>query len=335
MGRGSKMRTHIDISVIYLFLGVFLISAITLAFRYSSYTPCDDVLFTYETNTYADNELRAGSMIKFIDFTEGAQEWKWEFGDSTAGSSLKEPRHIFKDEGEYTVRLVVNNLCEREETITIGKREILRDSKKYPVFTLPEGIVVGETLEVKDETENASTWEWRFGETDKIDANSRRAEYVFEEPGLKTVSLIVNGDDDYITKKKIEVYPKKESAKRVDAIQEVESGLGWNVKKAPGDSRVEPTTGEIKPGAPLINESNFKLKIKLLSNEKITAHEFTEYFCGDLNKPILVNGKNTTFLALCEKIRGKKIRIKNLNIFRDKGSNCITTITIDYKRVLI
>lgn len=332
MSSGNKITSHLDKNVIYLLAGVFLISAVTLAFRYVSHTPCDEVSFTFETNTFVDKEMRAGAMIKFSDRTEGAETWKWEFGDSTDGSSLKKPRHIFKKEGEYTVRLIVNNLCEREKTITILKQEVIRDSSKYPVFVLPERIVVGEKLEVKDESLNASLWEWRFGETARIDAKTKRAEYVFSEPGLKTVSLIINGDENYITKKKIEVFPLRERNNPITDVRPVERGLGWNVKDAPDDARVDEKTGELKPKAPFINESNFKMKLMLISNEKITPHEFTEYFCGDINKPIFANGKNTTFLALCEKIKGKNIKIKDLKIFKDEETNCITYITVDYRR---
>ena len=89
------------------------------------------------------------------------------------------------------------------------KQQIL-DSTKFPVFDIPESIRVGESLILKDETDNASTWEWRFGETPRVDAESRTASYVYKESGLYTVKLIVNGDVEYMTKKKINVLEGKQ-----------------------------------------------------------------------------------------------------------------------------
>lgn len=331
MSSDKNMTKHLDKTVLYLFIAVFLISAVTFAFRYSKYAPCEEVLFSIDAK-----EFRAGEMIKFKDITSGAEEWRWEFGDSTVNSYQKEPLHVFSKEGEYKVRLVVNNICERIETVLIKEKLILLDSTKFPVFTLPETIRVGQTLKVKDETDNASTWEWRFGETAKIDADTKRADYVFEEPGLKTVSLVVNGDLTYISKKQINVMPIPGEKQDITQIDVPKREKGWNIKNAPKDAIIKDKPsdgGQLKPTVvPYINERDFEIKLKLISNEKTTPQAFSEYFCGDINKPVVVNGKNTTFLVFCEKIRGKGIKIKKLNLFRDKGSNCIKTIIVDYKK---
>lgn len=331
MSSDKNMTNHIDKLVIYLFIAAFLISAGTFAFRYSKYAPCDEVLFTVNAK-----DFRAGEMIKFKDNTTGAAEWKWEFGDSTVSSYQKDPLHVFKKEGEYKVRLIVNNICERVETVVIKEKLTLLDSTKFPVFTLPESIRVGQTLNVKDETDNASTWEWRFGESATIDADTERAEYVYEEAGLKTVSLVVNGDLTYITKKRINVTPIPGEKKNITEIDVPKREKGWNIKRAPKDAMIKDKPGDAgqhKPTVvPYINERDFEIKLNLISKEKTTPQAFSEYFCGDINKPVVVNGKNTTFLVFCEKIRDRGIKIKKLNLFRDKGSNCIKTIIVDYKK---
>ena len=76
----------------------------------------------------------------------------------------------------------------------------------------------------------------------------------------------------------------------------------------------------------------FKNKLMSVSKKEINTNQFTEYFCGYIKRDIVVNGEATTFLIFCEEIKGKKIKINDLNIFRDEGSNCIKTITIHYKR---
>ena len=70
----------------------------------------------------------------------------------------------------------------------------------------------------------------------------------------------------------------------------------------------------------------------LISEEKLNANAFSEYLCGEINKSIVVNGKTTTFLVFCETIKGKNLKIRDLTVYRDKGSNCIKTVTINHRK---
>lgn len=331
MSANKNFSNHLDRSVVLMFLGFFLVSAGTVTYQFINQIPCSEVLFSMNAKEY-----RAGEMIKFQDDSPNAEEWEWVFGDSTEVSTVKNPLHIFDKEGEYKVKLKINKICERIETVVIKEKLIVLDSTKFPVFELPNKIRVGQVLSVKDETDNASTWEWRFGETSRIDADTKRAEYVFKEAGLKTVSLVVNGDVTYIKKKKIEVTPRPEDKTEIVAIEQPKREKNWNIKDAPeiSDAPKSASTGSnLKPNSvPYISEKEFSRKILLVSNEKLNAKAFTEFFCGDINKNIVVNGKNTTFLVFCEKIEGKKIKLKELNLFRDKGSNCIKNVTVEYKK---
>jgi len=323
----KNTSTHLDKSVIYIFLGVFFLSASVFAYKYSKYAPCEDIKFHINTNNYT-----IGSLIKFEDLTDGATDWQWDFGDSTLIATQQKPLHVYYKPGEYNVRLLVNGICEQSETITILQKKELLDSTKFPVFNIPKSIQVGRTLTVEDKTENASSWEWRFGETADVNAKTKLASYIYKEPGFKTISLIVNGELKYISKQKIEVLPLKEAPKNtfID-IPDAPSKPIWNIKEAPETSTIKdkPKTPKL---VPYIGHEDFKQKLILVSKEKMSPNQFADYFCGDVNKPIIVNGKNTTFLVFCEKIKDKKIKIKNFEIFREKGSNCIKTITIDYKK---
>lgn len=332
MEKKVKMTQHIDKNVIYLFLAAFLISASTLAYRYIKMAPCDEVVFTSVAKEY-----RAGELITFVDKTEGAKFWEWKFGDSSRVSTKREPLHIFEKPGEYTVTLLVNDLCERKETITIKERKEVIDPSKLPVFDVPNSIVLGETLKVIDRTNNASTWEWRFGETVRVDADTRQAEYNYKEPGLKTISLVVNGDLKHITHQTINVLPPDIDDDPITQISQPDKPKGWSIKYSPVEKEIkdEPSTDISKPKAvPYISEKEFTRRMIMVSDEEMSAKQFTEYFCGDINKPVIANGKNTTFLVLCEKIKGRKIKVKQLDLYRDKGSNCIKNLIIDYRKSL-
>lgn len=204
----KNTSTHLDKSVIYIFLIVFFLSASMFAYKYSKYAPCEDVSFNINTNDYT-----IGSLIKFEDFTDNATNWEWDFGDNSIVSTQKKPLHIYKEPGEYNVRLLVNGICEQSERITILEKKELLDSTKFPVFNIPKTIRVGRTLTVEDKTENASSWEWRFGETADANSKTKLASYIYKEPGFKTISLIVNGEIKYISKQKIEVLPLREVVK--------------------------------------------------------------------------------------------------------------------------
>jgi PKD domain len=327
MSTNSNMNRHLDKMVVYFFIVLFLVSAGALAFRFVNYIPCNEVVFTVESN-----ELRSGELIQFKDNSEGAESWKWEFGDSSEVNTIREPTHTFKKAGEYKVRLVVNNRCEEIEEITIKEKRVLLDPNKYSMFTLPETIRVGEKLMVMDESENASTWEWRFGETAGIQANTRIAEYVYNKTGLKTVSLIVNDDIEYIIKKRITVLPQSGSNDRVREIEEFRRDPFDDIKDRRDDSGGE-EENYLKPKeVSYINDRNFQLEIILISSEKKKPQDLTKYFCGDINMTMVANGDNTTFLEFCEKIKGKKIKVKSINVIRDAESNCISTFTIKYRK---
>jgi len=331
MSDSNKTATHIDSSVIRLFIGVFLIALTTLAFRFTNDAPCDEAFFDHLANAY-----RAGEMVKFYNRTDDAQEWRWDFGDGSEISTQKNPLHIYQSEGDYTVQLLINNSCKKEVTISIDKKLALLDTTRFPKFKIPKNIMVGQKLEVNDETENATAWEWRFGETASANATTKMAEYVYEEPGLKTISLVVNNDLVYITKQKINVLPLPEDKEQVSKIaykKRDQRDKRLDLNKAPSDVVTDKKPEESKPNiAPFISVANFENKIKMVANEKLSPQAFSKFFCGDVNPLVVVNGRNTTFLVFCEKIKGKKIKVKSIDLIRNAGSNCISTFTIEYKK---
>ncbi len=316
---------QMDNSVVYLFIGVFVIALTTLGFRYANYLPCEVALFGHSARAY-----RVGELIKFDDRTVGAQQWRWDFGDGSPLSNQKNPIHVYQDKGEYEVQLFVNNSCERSETIRIEEKKILLDSTKFPVFELPKTIVVGQILEVEDQTDNATTWEWRFGETASANATTQSAEYIYSNPGLKTVSLIVNGDMNYIKKKKINVLPLPDKEEPVTKIEYRKRDVREDLRRAPEGIFVQKEADDKPTIVPFITEGNFKTKIRVLATNKLTPDSFSQYFCDDDNPLIVANGRSTTFLDFSEKIKGTKINIKDLVLKRNAGSNCITTFDIEY-----
>lgn len=334
MSKQQTISRHLDKTVIRLFLVVFLFSASVFAYRYSEIKPCENVIFETDAKAY-----RVGEIIAFKDFTDNAKSWTWKFGDSSDVVSGKEPLHIYKKPGEYTINLMVNDICDSYKTITIQEKLFILDSTKLPVFTIPSSIKVGQTLRVKDETYNASTWEWNFGETATVNATERRANYKYTEPGAKTITLVVNGDVKHVRKKRINVLPVEGNVRPTNAITGTNRRLGQGIKALPLDEMNKQEDEKVvsikdKPSTvPFISDADFTNKLLLVAEKSIDANAFKAYLCGDLNKTIVVNGEETSFLVFCETIKGRNLKIRELGLFRDKGSNCIKSITIKHRRL--
>jgi len=313
---------HLDKSVILFFLITILVTATVFAFKYVNYTPCEIIDFSYK-----DSNVRVGESIAFEDKTIGALEWKWDFGDSTATDVRRNPRHTFKKPGDYTISLIVNGKCPRTKEITVlEKKEVLDPLKKAKFRILKTKIRVGEKLKVRDNTLNATSWEWNFEDAVGGTSKEKNPEYVYSTPGKKTITLIVNGEFKYATNQSIEVLPKKKQKIKDDTRVRVVSTIPDDPIK---DDKVEDKKDEFK--APFISEKSFKAKLVLVSTKKLKANDFKDYLCQNLDLPIIAKKKRTTFIEFCEKIKGKNIIIRELTLTRE-ANNCIKNIVIDYQK---
>lgn len=311
---------HLDKTVLLFFLITFLTFGSLFAYKLISKEDCSIVQFKTEAKEY-----KVGELIRFTDYSPGAEKWQWNFDDSTDVRTERNPFHTFAKPGKYEVRLTVNKNCEIIKTITIEEKEFVLDSTRLPDFEIPTQTMVGERIIVKDKTQRATTWEWRFGETANVNSYEKEAEYSYKEPGLKTVSLVINGELQYIGKKKIKVYPKPKKKEDISFTKSRE--------KSDLDLKVKPDIGVVEvEKAPDLSPKQFGDKLVQISNEKATAEIFAPYMCNQLNMPVVVNKKKEDFLVFCQKISGRNITVKNIQILRDKETNCITNVIIDVSK---
>ncbi|MDO6761535.1 PKD domain-containing protein [Tamlana sp. 2_MG-2023] len=318
---------YLDKNVIVLFLSVFLASGTVLAYRVFTDFPCEQIVIDVNARAY-----RVGELVKFTDLTEHSESWQWHFGDSSAVSNKREALHVYSKPGKYEVKLKVNNSCETTQTVIIKEKKFVLNPNKIPKLIVPDSITVGQKLILSDSTPGAYSWEWRFGETANANAITKTAEYTYTDFGLKTITLVVNGDVNHMAKQRIRVYAEAIEEQPLERIRPEQREIGWDI---PYEPEVEKTEEKKKKEIPFISESDFEVELIKVSDEKITEKELEVYFCGNINKSIVVNGKNTTFLVFCQKIRGKNIRIKRITIFRNEGSNCIENINLEYNRKIL
>ncbi|WP_103865880.1 PKD domain-containing protein [Aquimarina sp. I32.4] len=320
----TSQNTFIDKSIIMFFIVTIFITATVFAFKYANYTPCEIIDFDINAKNY-----RVGEIIRFKDNTDGAFKREWNFGDSSKVRSGLSPFHTYEKAGKYNIALKVNGNCERIKTIVIKEKVFILDSTKLAKFKIPSSIKVGEPLRIKDQTKDAYRWEWRFGETAEVNSTKKNPRYTYESPGLKTITLVVNDDTRYATRKKINVLPNKK--KTTSPIRRRRIPRPTITTRPP--IKVAPDEEDPKEfRAPNIKDSDFAIKIMAVADKKASAKDFGPYLCNNLQLPINARGKRTTFIDFCNKIKGKNIKIKELEIFRNKNNNCIEYITIQYSR---
>lgn len=327
----NNMSKYIDKKVFNFFIIIFLVASVSFSFRYANYEPCSEVLFSFD-----NNEIRAGNVVQFKDISEDAKKWEWDFGDGTEIKGQKEQLHIFEKEGDYKVRLLINNKCERIEMVHVKPKIILLDSTKLPIFSLPESIKVGQRLIVTDETENSSSWEWRFGETANVNAMTKTTEYFYKEPGLKTVSLIVNDDINYISEKKIMVMPSRKVENRVLEFNNEQNSSVLDIPDAPPEELLSIPDAppeeilELSDTPLSLTDQNLKLKFQKVIVGQMTSQSFSELFCNDRNPLIQANGRSYTYNSFCKDIKGKNIVIENIKFYKNNDMNCITSFNINF-----
>ncbi len=320
----TSQNNYMDRSVILFFIITIFVTATVFAYKYVNYVPCEIIDFEINAKNY-----RVGEIIRFKDNTNGVLKRRWSFGDSSKFKLDISPFHTYKKPGKYVVSLTVNDKCEAVKTIIIEDKAFILDSTKLANFTIPASIKVGEVLSVKDKTKGANKWEWRFGETADINSTKKNPQYTYKSSGLKTITLIVNGDTRYATRKKIEVLPLKDKPDVPIRRRIRDEPPPTRIKYAPENAEEAPEK-EFK--APYIKDSDFKSKLIAVSKRKASAKDFSEYLCGNLQLPMTVKGRTTTFIEFCDKIKGKNIKIKEFEIFRNKKNNCIEYITIKYSK---
>ena len=70
------------------------------------------------------------STVQFINSSGSAISYKWDFGDGTATSTLKNPSHIYSSPGSYTVKLISTNINGSDTLIKAAIVNIFTQSTK-------------------------------------------------------------------------------------------------------------------------------------------------------------------------------------------------------------
>ena len=307
MNKTSQIKTHFDSKIIGFFIIIFIFSCALLLVKKKMLSDCDITEFKVDASSY-----REGALITFSDESKKSFDWQWTFGDGSKVSYLSKVSHAFDKAGSYKVKLLVNNGCTIEKTITILPFEDKKDYSLLPKFQAPNTAIKGQEVYFKDLTGHAKSWEWRFGESGgSVDATVKNPSYVFKTTGRKVVSLVVNGDVKNVKQK--EIFIKEPAVKAIKDVVVV----------------IPKRRGPIEPGITL--GDNLERALIGVAQNKLSYKNFARYFCKD-GMPSVINkdGKTMSLKEFDEEIREKDIKIKKVTFQQDKDG-CVTSINVNYK----
>ncbi len=120
--------------------------------------------------------------------------YSWNFGDGST-SALKNPTHVYTNNGTYSVRLTVTDNSDSVNALT--KAIIVNDLTPTANFTLfPTTVAVNQTAHfsgIANSYDSIVSWKWLFEGT--LNVGSQNETYRFRMPGTYNVSLLVTDID--------------------------------------------------------------------------------------------------------------------------------------------
>lgn len=322
---------------VFFFLGIVsLVFLIIFSFRVKQFEPCFEPEISVKMG-----ELYVGEIIQFKiqgkDFKIGLE---WDFGDGTPAKNMgSSVGHLYSKPGRYQVSVKHSNKCMGFSIVNVEIPPVLKSATTQVEFSGPETIQVGAPATFVDKTQNASSWEWRFGESNKVDANTQKAVYAFKNAGSKKVILVVDG---IYSESKIVLVTEKPISKpnaKVDTPVPVKPAP--KIEKASMPNSVEPQSrGEnIKEIAELPkvpdNETIRRFLMDLASNGQSSIN-LSKFFCDPNDLRFIYRGEPLSVAQLDRELNRvrRSRRIENLGIQTNRGgeNNCVNVLQISLDR---
>ena len=220
----------------------------------------------------------------------------------------------------YKVKLLINNICNLEKTIKIiEKKKVEKEPVVVPKlavnFTAPESAYKGEQIQFSDKTANASTWQWKFDKNDASSSDLKNPTHTYNTVGLKTVTLIVNGEEKNALSKVVRVLERNEKEK-----------IKRTVEVTPAPVKIEMPIVKVEDKT--ITESEIGELIYIISKGKLTYDGFKNSFCKDQLPMVQINSKAPISLqAFYEQVSKKTMKTKSIKI-KKENNKCISLIYI-------
>jgi hypothetical protein len=325
----------IDPSVFLTMALAAFVSVGILAFKIYRYEPCPEMVISLKPGV-----LHAGEIIQFkaISTKGSPKKVQWDFG--TTKNPTKTGfvvNHTFDQPGRYEVSLSADNTCGTYTTIYVQEAPVFIDLNLVAQFTGPKMAEVGEPVTFEDVTENASKWEWWFGENNSVDATSRKATYTFETLGRKSIKLLVNGNR--IGEQMIEIVPAKSrqtpSRQRQSARKEPTIAPPERSMSSPIQQQLEEESAK-QALFPEITVQEMEGRLIRIVDGKEVIEDIYAYLCTGESMEVTFNGTLISLAELNSELReikrGRKVRDLEVILYKSPTTNCIFSMTINLKK---
>lgn len=336
----SNLFSNFDYRILLLFLLLIVVGLIVFYLRSRNALDCGESKMIIKSENYA-----VGEVVEFLNEAENAKEWEWDFGDGSPKDYRKSTLHKYTQPGIYKVVLKLNKSCVKEQMIEITDQGQIIDRTKLPYIVGPNRVEVGEpvTFRYNYFTDQTMSWQWSFGESGQIDATDEYPTYIFQFPGKKVITLVINSEFDYKAYKTLYVVPKTPYEGEEDTIRayvyqrSVESFD--KPEGSPPKSRIPGAVNDIplkRPSNDLqlvddVSTERFKLLLEHVIKQTKEKEVLNEYFCNKKDIPVMKNDEQLLSLSeFLNDIIGKNVKIENIRLQKN-NQNCVESISIHYK----
>jgi PKD domain len=328
---------YLDEKVILTMVIVSMVALMVTAFQYTNHEFCAPFIIKAKAQYY-----RTGEPVTFETNAARIKNMEWDFGDGESNETqISSAIHSYNQPGEYIVAAKLNDACTEYKTINVSLAPRIANPSLIPVIVCPQSAEVGKPVVFRDSSDNAASWEWRFGETAAVDATAAIAYYTYKTPGLKTISLVINNDLAQTAICKLYVNEA--------AVKTKSNSKGGKTNNPFVIVRARPETPSLqeqntvpsgvteppKPKGENISKEELERKLRMVAANLLKAEDFNSYFCNNLNTPVSLNGETITFTQLCNKMAAiqsdKKIKTLNVQQVKSNETNCIISLNVNLK----
>lgn len=266
--------------------------------------------YTDETNIRAQLDpvqQVAGQPIHYVDSTNQATDWRWEFGN---GQQSRRERGVFYyyQPGTYIVRLTVDKEAVKTFSVVITPKAVTDGQDSIVRIQGPASGYEKEKLVFTAVGGRARQYAWRFGASGQIDSRDQTAIYSYPavenytRPQQYTVELMTDG-----TK-----YPVKQ---KVTIIR------GYN--------KFAPTVDSLD-----VTGSDFRKRLQLIADGQSFNTQFNylleKYLCNHNNTIVRINdAKANDFYSYCMGLQfDRGVRIDAVSVVADSVTSCVTRLNV-------
>jgi hypothetical protein len=331
MKNGHILNKRVDDKAIVTMIIPAVLALMVMAWRSINDTTCVNFAITSRSDHYF-----TGEVVRFESNIQRFKTLHWDFGDDQGNDTkIASAVHAYDVPGEYTVTLTADGTCTEFARIVISAAPVVSNPKLRPTFVCPQSAEVGKPIQFSDTTGGATQWEWRFGETATVDATDKSPKYTYTTPGLKTVTVVINNDEQQMGIAKIYVNPPA-TPKRRDRSDNRPLIILPFKPNAPGQKSdsLKPEEAPVVK-APDVSDDQFEKMLRGVAGKQKTADSFAPYFGGNLNVQANLNGQVMPFTELCNKFNAlkseKKIKKLTVQLVKNDKTNCIIALFVTLK----